>query len=367
MKKNARVTSASKSGSRTGAKSTGKTAAKKSAAKASKPVKKPATGKATLKKPAPKKPAKAAPAKKAAAKPAKKAPAKAPVKKVAAKAAPKKAAKPVKKAPAKPAKPAKPAPKAAAPAKAAKPGKVAKPAKAEEKKPAKEKKAAAEKPAAAAKAEPKRRGRKPAVKAEEAKQESAFDDEPNAEALAAAEAEAPEVDEDLEVAEPVVAVKKPKQTRRRRTRQLPRVPPSLRTRPAWAEAWTALAESGLDAATIPAVLRDASLLFIGLGELSPQTTEALFHFWEVQEAPGGIESILEEAFLSQPPQAERKSTLESFFKEAIAKGSIQDALVLLGIARHVSDWRDAAKRLKSVQSPYAEDHDIFSHAREAVG
>lgn len=343
MKKPVRVSSASKSGKKAGAKPASKAVpAKKAAPKAAaKPAKKAAVSKVAAKKPV------AKPAK--AAKPAPK------------KAAPKKAAAPLKKGP---------ETKVAAKAAPKKPVKAPAKAKAKEEKPAKvskKEKTAEAKAAPAAKAEGKRRGRAPKnAPAAEPGAESAFGDEPNEAALAAAEAEAPN---DEELAEPVEAavVKKPKATRRRRTRQLPRVPVSLRTKPAWAEAWTALAEAGLDAHTIPAVLRDASLLFIGLGELSPQTTEALFHFWEVQDTPGGIESILEEAFLSQPPQAERKSTLESFFRDALGKGTIQDALVLLGVARHVSDWRDAARRLKLVGSPHAEDHDMFSHAREAVG
>lgn len=301
-----------------------KVAAKKAPAKKAAPAKKPAA-----KKPAPKKAAAKAPAKKPAPK--------APAKKVAAK---KPAAKPAK--PAKPAKVAKPA-KPAAPAK---PVKAAAPAK----------KAAPEKPAKKGKAEEKveKRGRKKGAKEEgEATPEAGFDGEPDAKALAAAEAEE--------------VVKKPKAPRRRRTRAVPRVPPALRTKPLWAEAWTALAESGLDNQTIPIVLRDASLVFIGLGELSPKTTEALFHFYQVPEAPGGIESILEEAFLAQPPQAERKATLEGFFKEALREGTLEDALQLLWVARRYSDWRDAQRSLKEHMSPYATNAEIFSHARDAVG
>ena len=284
-------------------------------------------------KPAPKKAAakKSAPKKVAAKKPAPKKPS-------AKKPAPKKAAakKPAKVAkPAKPGKPAKPAVKPAKPA-----------AKAPAKKPAEAKKG---------KLEPElkgKRGRKP----KNAGAVTGDLDEPNAEALAAAEAEV--IHEE--------APKKPK-PRRRRSRQMPRVPVELRSKPAWAEAWTTLAETGSDIDTIKRILQYASRLFIGLGELSPKNTEELLRFFEVNEAPAGVESILEEAFLSQPPQAERKSALEAFFKDALKNGSIADALNVLILAGHQGDWREATKQLRVVGSPHSENAELYLLAREAVG
>lgn len=155
--------------------------------------------------------------------------------------------------------------------------------------------------------------------------------------------------------------------RKRRTRALPRVPDTIRAYPAWAEAWTALAETGLEAYIIPAVLRDASLIFNGLGELSSKSADQLAQFWEIKDAPAGIESILEEAFLAQPPQPERKQQIEAFFKEVMAKGDVHDALIFLWTARHVPDWAQASATLASTDSPFHDDGTLFAIAREIVG
>lgn len=160
--------------------------------------------------------------------------------------------------------------------------------------------------------------------------------------------------------------KKSRSVRRRRSRHVPRVPPLLRALPQWAEAWTALAESGLDQNTILRILRDASLVFQGLGELTPQAAEAIFRFWEVPEVPAGIESILEEAFLAQPAQAERKSLIEAFFRPAVHDADIHNALVFLWTARHVPDWEMASQSLRATGSPLAERQDLFQVAREIV-
>ena len=114
------------------------------------------------------------------------------------------------------------------------------------------------------------------------------------------------------------------------------------------------------------MLRDATLVFIGLGELTPKVTERLFRFRDVAEVPAGIESILEEAFLSQAPQADRKSSIEHFFKGAGGSESIEDALVLLEVARHLTEWKEANKRLKVLNSPHGTNADLFALAREVV-
>ncbi len=219
-----------------------------------------------------------------------------------------------------------------------------------------------------------RRGRKPKQAAEEeAAPTKSRDDEfqPDLE-------EEPDLDEDFDIsdrepapepeAEPAAPKRKArKTTRKRRSRQLPRVPDTLRAFPAWAEAWTALAEAGIEAHLIPAVLRDASLVFNGLNELTHKSVEALFHFWEVAETPAGIESILEEAFLSQAPQPERKQQLEAFFREVMSAGDVNDALAVLWTARHVPDWRHASRSLKATGSPFAENVQLFALARDIVG
>ena len=347
MKKVKRITLAAKASKpKAPKKSPLKKAASKAGPKAaSKPAKKPAPKKPVAKKPVAKKPAAKKPAPKAAKlkKTLVKAKKAAPVKKPAAK---KSAGKSAKKEVAK----AKPAAKQTKPAKSAKTA-------AAPSKPEKKSSVTQASKTVAPKVEPKRRGRPAKIVAGEEKGikgEEGFMGEPDAEALAAVAAE--------------TEVKKPaKQPRRRRVRQPPRVPVTLRSRPAWAEAWTALAEAGFDAHTIPAVLRDASLMFIGLGELTPVNVESLFHFWEMAEVPAGIESTLEEAFLSQPQQADRKSSLEAFFKQALHDGTIQDTLILLGVARHFAEWADATKRLKVLHSPYASNPELYSLAREVVG
>lgn len=285
-----------------------------------------------------KKPAKAAkPAPKAKAKPAVKA--KAPAKAKPAKAKPSAKVVAVKKATAK------------KPAKAAKAVKAAKPAAKVANAPAAGKTKA--KAPAQAEAPKGKRGRKPNVEAADlGDAEAGMLGEPNAAALAAAEAE--------------VKKRAAKPPRRKRVRQLPKPPPTLRNRPAWAEAWTALAEAGMDSQTISKILRDASLIFIGLGELTPQVTESLFHFWEIAEVPAGISSILEEAFLSQPLQADRKSSIEAFFKQALAASGLEDALALIMIARIFTDWKTASKRMKALHSPHAANHELFNLAHDIV-
>jgi hypothetical protein len=139
----------------------------------------------------------------------------------------------------------------------------------------------------------------------------------------------------------------------------------MRPMPAWAEAWAALSEAGINANLIPNVLRDASNIFVGLGELTAEAVDELFRFWEVPEVPAGIESTLEEAFLAQAPTPERKTQLEAFFR-MLNGANLQEALMMLYTARRVPDWKKASSALKALDSKLAGHPELFKLAREIV-
>jgi hypothetical protein len=108
-------------------------------------------------------------------------------------------------------------------------------------------------------------------------------------------------------------------------------------------------------------------VFIGLGEITTTTSDALLRFFDAPDVPSGIESTLEEAYLAQPPPPERKTLTEAFFKELLQFGDIDEALALLVLAQHNQDWKRVNNILKQQQNPLADHPELFLTARDIVG